>query len=158
MKTRLFIAIAIVGGCIAFSSCGSSDKKNEPAKTEKKVDPKQEKFNKEVKEARAKDSVNIEAGENGLQAKKNGQAFTGEVWSLDGKSYVMKFKDGQPDGSITYHKNGKKAIDAAADGKTTYYDEDEKEMEEEEFMKNYEKYLDEIGEQLESVFARMDIK
>jgi len=157
MKTRFFIAIAILGGCIALASCGG-DSKKQPEKKEKKVDPKVEKFNKEVKAAIAKDSVNISAGDNGLKAEKNGQAFTGEVWSLDGKSYVMKFKDGLPDGSITYHKNGKMAINAGPDGKTTYYDEEEKAMEEKDFLAKYEKYLDEIGEQMESVFARMDIK
>lgn len=156
MKTRIFIAIAILGGCIALSSCGG-DSKKQPEKTEKKVDPKVEKLKKEVKAAIAKDSVNISAGDNGLKAEKNGQTFTGEVWSLDGKSYVMKFKDGQPDGSITYHKNGKMAIEAKNDT-TLYYDEEEKLMKEEDFMAKYEKYIDEIGEQMESIFMRMDIK
>ena len=85
MKTRIFIAIAILGGCIALSSCGG-DSKKQPEKTEKKVDPKVEKLKKEVKAAIAKDSVNISAGDNGLKAEKNGQTFTGEVWSLEGKS------------------------------------------------------------------------
>jgi len=156
MKTRLLIAITLFAGAIMLTNCGDK-KDNKEQKTEKKANPVQEKFNKDVEDAIKKDGVTIKAGEEALKAEKDGKAFTGEVWSIDGKSYKMDFKDGAPAGSTTFHKNGKPAIVAAPEGGEKYYDEDGKEMEVDKFMEKYEKYIDEIGPQMESVFARTGI-
>ena len=159
MKTRFLLTIMVLGGCLAFMSCkdNKSDKKEnteQSAADKKKAE--QEALKKAVQEAIEKDGIVLQGGDETIGAQKNGEAYTGEVWSLDKRSFVMNFKDGQPVNSITYHKNGKIAIMADSEkGTETYYDEEGNEMEGDAFLKQYEKYIDEIGPQMESVFERM---
>ncbi len=155
MKTKILIVTAVISGFMAFTSCG--ERKEE--KREKPEATAQTKFNEEVKAAQKADSIEIAASDSTLKATKNGEDFTGDLWSLDGKSFVMHFKNGKPTGSTTYHKNGKVAIEAKMGNKASelYYDENGKTLSDSLFLIKYEKYLDEIGPQLESVFARMNI-
>lgn len=159
MKTKILLTAMVLGGCLAFMSCkdNKSDKKeNTELSAADKKKAEEEAMKKAVEEAIEKDGIVLQGGEQSIGAQKNGEAYTGEVWSLDKKSFVMNFKDGKPVNSITYHKNGKVAIEADSEnGTETYYDEEGIEMDVEAFLKQYEKYLDEIGPQMESVFSRM---
>ncbi len=150
MKTRFFITTVLFAGAMILTNCGKKDSKDE-------VGQAQEKFNKEIQEAIKNDGINIQSGDSVLKAQKDGEAYTGELWSLDGKTFKMDFQDGLPVGSTTFHKNGKIAIQSKSDsGTEIYFDENGMEMDVDDFFKKYEKYIDEIGEQLESVFARMN--
>lgn len=117
-----------------------------------KENAKQENKKEDVK----KDEVVLVQGDSTLLAMKNGKGVTQDIWSTDSSTFVMKFKDGKPTGSITYHKNGKEAIVAdTKSGRTTYYDEDGKEMVDTVFFDKYAAFLEEITPQMESVFAKM---
>lgn len=99
------------------------------------------------------DGVEVTAGSDRVRAVKDGKPFTGEIWSEDGKTYVMKFKDGKSYEGILYHKNGKPAMVEGENGKC--YDEDGSVLSAEEFTVKYYKYLEESGSQIEGVFAKM---
>ena len=99
------------------------------------------------------DGVEVTAGSDRVRAVKDGKPFTGEIWSEDGKTYVMKFKDGKSYEGILYHKNGKPAMVEGENGKC--YDEDGSVLTAEEFTVKYYKYLEESGSQIEGVFAKM---
>ena len=159
MKKSFLLTVVLVGSMLTFTACkenkGEKNEKTELTDADKKK-AEQAAMKKAVAEAIEQDSIVLQAGEEQLGAQKNGEAYTGEVWSIDKKSFVMNFKDGKPVNSITYHKNGKMAILADSEkGVETYYDEEGNEMEGEKFLKQYESYLEEIGPQMESVFERM---
>lgn len=122
-----------------------------------KDSPKQD--NKEKADAKKevkKDEVVLLPGDSTLVAMKNGKGVTQDLWSTDSATFVMKFKDGKPTGSIIYHKNGKEAVVAdTKTGTSTYYDESGKEIPDTVFFDKYADFLEEITPQLESVFAKM---
>ena len=71
--------------------------------------------------------------------------FNGVVWSDDGKTFMYTVVDGKPEESFTYHENGKLAIKSHNDDMgnevNEFYDEEGKEMTEDEFMAKYESVI-----------------
>jgi hypothetical protein len=53
---------------------------------------------------------------------KNGEPYTGEVWSEDGKSFCLTTRNGEPTKFVMYHLNGQEAvrIDNLSDDMTVY--------------------------------------
>ena len=146
MKSKLLAFAILACGLMALTGCKNSDgkKSDEKEKTEQS--------------AAEQESVVLNAGEDEITAEKDGKPFTGEVWSEDGKSFVMNFKDGEPVNSVTYHRNGKEAIVASSDASNPepkYYDEEGNEIDVDVFMEKYEAYVEEVGPQMESVFAKI---
>lgn len=136
--TAILILAALV-----ITGCKDSQKQDNKEKADAK---------KEMK----KDEVVILPGDSTLVAMKNGKGVTQDIWSTDSATFVMKFKDGKPTGSIIYHKNGKEAVVAdTKTGESKYYDEEGKEMPDTTFFEKYGPYIEEIGPQLESVFSKM---
>ena len=72
--------------------------------------------------------------------------FTGEVWSDDGKTFKMIVKDGDVEETFTYHENGQLAISShnnnMGEEVNAYYDEEGKEMSEDDFMAKYQSVME----------------
>lgn len=72
--------------------------------------------------------------------------FTGVIWSDDGKTFKMIVKDGDPEETFTYHENGKLAISShnnnMGEEVNAYYDEEGKEMSEDDFMAKYQSVME----------------
>ena len=147
MKTRTFFAALALTGCLAFMGCEQS-KKNDSNNANGT-----ENIEKNTHVA-GDDSVNVTSGDDRVRATKDGEPFTGEIWSDDGKTYVLKFKDGESNEGILYHKNGKPAMVAGEVEK--FYDEEGKELTAEKFTEEYAEYLEEVSPQIEGVFQKMN--
>ncbi len=83
----------------------------------------------------------------------NDESYTGQVWSKDGKSFVVEVSDGRPIKITLFHKNGNPAIVSTKflhDGDLKHYDINGYEMTEGEWERKYEDLLD--GVNLEDEF------
>lgn len=147
MKTRTIFGALVLMGAMLLTGC--SQKKKDAAGNEVAADSVAV-----ADSVKAGDkSVEVTAGSDVVRAVKDGKPYTGELWSEDGKTYVMKFKDGKSYEGILYHKNGKPAMVEGDNGKC--YDEDGSVLTAEEFTIKYYKYLEESSEQIEGVFSKM---
>lgn len=150
MKTRTIFGALVLAGSVMLIGC--AQKKSDAAGNEVAADSTAVEAVADSG-AVANDGVEVTAGSDRVRAVKDGKPYTGEIWSEDGKTYVMKFKDGKSYEGILYHKNGKPAMVEGENGKC--YDEDGSVLTAEEFTVKYYKYLEESGSQIEGVFAKM---
>ena len=77
----------------------------------------------------------------------NDESYTGQVWSKDGKSFVVEVSDGRPIKITLFHKNGNPAIVSTKflhDGEIKHYDINGYEMTEGEWERKYEDLLKEV--------------
>lgn len=77
----------------------------------------------------------------------NGESYTGQVWSKDGKSFAVEVSDGRPIKITLFHKNGNPAIVSTKflhDGELKHYDINGYEMTEHEWETKYESILNEV--------------
>ena len=153
MRTKTFFAALALTGCMIFTGCKNTGNSKDSNDATKEGDKKEQADKAGAGNAEAKDSVSMTAGEDRVRAVKDGKPYTGEIWSEDGKTYVMKFKDGKSYEGILYHKNGKPAM--VEGDNPGCFDEDGKEMTAEEFTVKYFNILEEAGSQIEGVFAKM---
>ena len=112
MKTKSILSMLVLAGGLVLFGCAQGKKgdSNDASTDSTQVEQSA------AKKASTADSVEVTAGGDRVRAVKDGEPYTGEIWSEDGKTYVMKFKDGKSYEGILYHKNGKPAmpIEAAA--------------------------------------------
>ena len=83
----------------------------------------------------------------------NGESYTGQVWSKDGKSFAVEVSDGRPVKITLFHKNGNPAIVSTKflhDGDLKHYDINGYEMTESDWETKYKDLLNEVD--LESEF------
>ena len=92
------------------------------------------------------DDVIVKVQGNEMVFYKSGEKYNGELWSADDRMCDI-VEDGRIQESTVYHPNGKVAVHIK-DGKTEYFDESGKEMDQTQFM---EKYYDEISKALEAM-------
>ncbi len=149
MKTKSILSMLVLAGGLVLFGCAQGKKgdSNDASTDSTQVEQSA------AKKASTADSVEVTAGGDRVRAVKDGEPYTGEIWSEDGKTYVMKFKDGKSYEGILYHKNGKPAMVEGENGKC--YDEDGSVLTAEEFTVKYYKYLEEASEQIEGVFSKM---
>ena len=151
----MIVSALVLAGSMTIWGCtgsGSSKDTNDAAKGEQQTEQTAQKAN--GPDGMTKEGVEVTADTDRVRAVKDGAPFTGEIWSDDGKTYVMKFKDGKSYEGTLYHKNGKPAMVQTDDG-LKCYDEDGSEMGSEEFTLKYFNYMEEAGEQIEGVFSKM---
>lgn len=77
----------------------------------------------------------------------NGESYTGQVWSKDGKSLVVEVSDGRPIKITLFHKNGNPAIISTKvlqDGELKHFDVNGYEMTEGEWERKYENLLNDV--------------
>ena len=149
MKNLLFIACMAVGmfaiSCTGNKGqvdkkCDQKDCKCEECKCEKSECAEQ---NNSVKTIKTSEIILNEAYE---MIKPDSTLFTGVVWSDDGKTFKIIAKDGQPEETFTYHENGQLAISSHNDDMgnevNAYFDEEGKEMTEDDFMAKYQSVIE----------------
>ena len=77
----------------------------------------------------------------------NGESYTGQVWSKDGKSLVVDVSDGRPIKITLFHKNGNPAVISTKilhDGELKHFDINGYEMTEGEWERKYGDLLNEV--------------
>ena len=84
----------------------------------------------------------------------NGGVFTGEVWSDDNRTFCMRVANGKTTNMLSYHDNGRVAIDHRLDGTDegandvyTFYDDMGNIINEDTFNARYQSVWDRMEQQ-----------